>query len=148
MTHREMNAENFTIQDLENDYWPDLKEYPTGLVKRCHEYRKIPIKDLEINQLTTLLIQDIGSKWIMPTVIKKMENDILQEDDHGSCFLFSIEFFNDRIFQQQPELINKLIQLVESNQIAIEQEVGRKRYDRLIEKIKKKNPAHNNDNKV
>lgn len=139
-----MNVENLTIQELENDYWPDLKQYPTGLVKRCHDYRKTPIKDLKINQLTTLLIQDIGSKWIMPTVIKKMENDILQEDDHGGCFLFSIEFFNDRIFQQQPELIDKLIQLVERNQITIEQEIGFKKYDRLIEKIKNKKPADNN----
>ena len=135
-----MEPREKSIQELENDFWPDQKEYPTGLVERCHRYRKIKIKDLQIHQIITLLIQDIGSDYLMPLVLERMDNDISEEDDFdGSSFLESIDFFSDEIFKRNPEMYKATLELLERKQTEIENLVGRKRYERILRKIEEKN---------
>ena len=134
-----MDITQKSIEELENDYWPALSEYPTGLVERCHNYRKIKIKDLQIHQIITLLIQDIGSDYLMPLVIKRMDEDISEEDDfNGSSFIDSIEFFNDKVFVRNPDLHKAAMELLERKRAEIEELVGEKVYDRTVEKVKQK----------
>ena len=131
-----MKPKEKSIQELENDFWPDQNEYPTGLVERCHRYRKIKIKDLQIHQIITLLIQDIGSDYLMPIVLERMDKDISEEDDYdGSSFLESIDFFSDEIFKRNPELHKATIHLLDRKQTDIENLVGWKRYEKIKRKI-------------
>ena len=135
-----MEPKEKSIQELENDFWPDQNEYPTGLVERCHSYRKIKLKDLQIHQITTLLIQDIGSEYLMPMVLKRMDNDSSEEDDDdGSSFLESIDFFSDEIFKRSPELHKETLDLLNRKQTEIENLVGWKRFERIKRKIEEKN---------
>lgn len=135
-----MELKEKSIQELEKDFWPDLKEYPTGLVERCHNYRKIKLKDLQIHQIITLLIQDIGSEYLMPIVLERMDNDISEEDDYdGSSFLESIDFFSDEIFKRSPELHKATLNLIDRKQTEIENLIGWKRYERIKRKIEEKN---------
>lgn len=46
-----MSNLNKSIEQLENDYWKDEIDFPSNLVINCHKYRKIPIKELTIEQL-------------------------------------------------------------------------------------------------
>lgn len=139
-----MEAKEKSIQELEKDFWPDQVEYPTGLVERCHRYRKIKLKDLQIHQIITLLIQDIGSEYLMPIVLERMENDISEEDDYdGSSFLESIDFFSDEIFKRNPELHKATLDLLDRKQKDIESLVGLKRYEGIKNKIDKKITEHN-----
>lgn len=135
-----MEPKEKSIQELENDFWPDQNEYPTGLVERCHSYRKIKLKDLQIHQIITLLIQDIGSEYLMPIVLKRMNNDISEEDDYdGSSFLESIDFFSDEIFKRSPELHKATLDLLDRKQTEIENLIGWKRFERIKRKIEEKN---------
>ncbi|RZL44285.1 MAG: hypothetical protein EOP00_20355 [Pedobacter sp.] len=134
-----MELKGKSIQELENDFWPDQKEYPTGLVERCHRYRKIKLKDLQIHQIITLLIQDIGSKYLMPIVLERMDNDISEEDGYdGSSFLESIDFFSDEIFKRNPELYKAVLDLFNRKQKEIESIVGWKRHERILRRIQDK----------
>jgi hypothetical protein len=45
-----------SIEQLENDYWKDI-EFPTGLVGRCYRYRRIPIGNLIVGQIRTLITE-------------------------------------------------------------------------------------------
>src|SRR5687767_14871923 len=54
-----------SLQELEQNKWPDQKEYPSGLVKRCHEYRKIPVGQLTAEQLRTLIGQQMGLDYLI-----------------------------------------------------------------------------------
>ena len=129
-----------SIEELENDFWPDRKEYPTGLIERCHIYRKIKLKDLQIHQIKTLLIQDIGSEYLMPIVLERMEKDITEEDDYdGSSFLQSIDSFSDQIFRRKPELRTATSELLDRKQSEIEHLIGRKKYERIKRKMEVKN---------
>ncbi|QNR84873.1 hypothetical protein H9N25_23870 [Pedobacter riviphilus] len=70
-----------SLEILENLKWPDENEYPTSLIKRCHEYRKIPINELTVEQLRTLISQDIGLEHLIPITIEILNKDILAEGD-------------------------------------------------------------------
>lgn len=56
-------AQTQSIEQLENDFWKET-DFPTGLVERCYRYRKIPIGDLTLAQLRTLIGQQIGLKYL------------------------------------------------------------------------------------
>ena len=134
------NRKKSQQQELENDFWPDRNEYPTGLMVRCHNYRKIKLKDLQIHQIITLLIQDIGSEYLMPIVLERMDNDISEQDDYdGRSFLESIDFFSEEIFKRNPELYKATLDLFDRRQTEIENLIGWKRYERIKRKIEEKN---------
>lgn len=69
-----------SIEQLENDYWKNI-EFSSGLVEKCHAYRKIPIKDLSVEQLRLLVGQKIGLPFIIPKVIAVLNDNILAEGD-------------------------------------------------------------------
>jgi len=77
----ELQFEQKSLEDLEHSKLSDLKEYPTNLIKRCHEYRKIPINRLTPEQLRTLIGQNIGLKYLIPITIELLSKDILTEGD-------------------------------------------------------------------
>lgn len=134
-----MELNEKSIQELENDFWPDQNEYLSGLIERCHNYRKVKLKDLQIHQIITLLIQDIGSEYLMPIVLDRMDNDIAEEDDYdGSSFLESIDFFSDEIFKRNPELYKATLSLLDRKQTEIETLIGWKRFERIKRKIEEK----------
>lgn len=71
---------NKTLEQLENSYWNDY-EFETGLVERCHKYRKIQLKDLTIENLRTLIGQNIGNRFLIPLALEELEKNILAEGD-------------------------------------------------------------------
>ena len=132
---------NKSIEEIENDYWPDQQYYISHLVKRCHAYRKIRIAELQIHQIITLLIQDIGSEILLPLVLNRMNNNLFEEDDYdGSSFIQSIDFFNDEIFKKSPHLYNLTMSFLKEKESDIEAKLGWKQYKRLIQEFEKKNP--------
>ncbi|UYQ93786.1 contact-dependent growth inhibition system immunity protein [Chitinophaga horti] len=67
-----------TIEVLENKVW-EYKKFPTILIETCHNARKKKIRDLSLNELRTLLTQDIGVPYILPSVMAALEKDLLTD---------------------------------------------------------------------
>ena len=70
-----------SLEQLEQNFWKDPKDFPTLLVEKCHRYRKLPVKDLSIEQLRMLIGQNIGPSYLIPLSIETLRNDILSEGD-------------------------------------------------------------------
>ena len=105
-----------SLESLENNKWPDQKEYLTGLIKRCHEYRKIPLNQLTVGQLRTLIAQKIGLKYLMPIAIEFLSVDILIEGDfYSGDLLESIVKIEQSFWQQNIALEQELVDLINSN---------------------------------
>lgn len=105
-----------SLESLENNKWPDQKEYLTGLIKRCHEYRKIPLNQLTVGQLRTLIAQKIGLKYLMPIAIEFLSVDILIEGDfYSGDLLESIVKIEQSFWQQNIALEQQLVDLINSN---------------------------------
>ena len=93
--------------------------------------------------MVTLLIQDIGSDFLMPLVIDKMTYNILEEDNYdGRSFIRSIDNFSDMIWKRNPKLYDAIINVMKGKQIELEETLGIKGYSRLMTKMEMKNPSH------
>ena len=68
-----------SIEQLEREFWPPLKEYPTRLVERCHLLRKVPVGELSTEDLRLLIGQNIGTVHLMPLAIEILREDPLAE---------------------------------------------------------------------
>lgn len=92
-----------TIETLENKIW-EYKKFPTILIETCHNARKKKIKDLSLNELRTLLQQDIGVPYILPSVMEILEKDLLADSRFypGDLLLAAISM-SDRTWKQHTE---------------------------------------------
>lgn len=126
-----------SIEQLENDYWEDEIEFPSNLVINCHKYRKVPIKDLTIEQLRLLISQQIGTKYIIGVAIEELERDILAEGDfYEGDLLFAISGLPTEFWTNKQTEFRTFKDLVERNSELIKTELGEKKFDRIIKIIK------------
>lgn len=44
-----------SIEQLENNYWKKESEFPTNLIEKCFEYRKIKLSELTIEQIRLMI---------------------------------------------------------------------------------------------
>jgi hypothetical protein len=111
------------LQVLENSFWPDEKEYVSGLVKRCHEYRKIPVGQLTPEQLRTLIGQQIGLPHLIPIAIEILTADILTEGDfYPGDLLEAVLKVKTNFWVSHPGLRSQVAALVQSNMDKINDE--------------------------
>lgn len=134
-----MESSNKSIEELENTFWPAEEEYASGLVERCHRYRKIKLRNLQIHQIITLLIQDIGSDILLPIMLERMKKDITEEDENtGGTFVESLENITVDIFSRNPQILTEILDLLKEKQDEVEQFLGWKGYNRIIMKMEPK----------
>ncbi len=108
---------------LENSFWPDEKEYVSGLVKRCHEYRKIQVGQLTPEQLRTLIGQQIGLQFLIPLAIEVLSADVLTEGAfYPGDLLEAVLKANQNFWAARPELQSQVAALVHSNMEKIRDE--------------------------
>lgn len=132
-----MKTNSKSVEQLENDYWKDEIEFPSNLVINCHKYRKIPIKDLTIEQLRLLISQQIGTEFLIGIALEKLERNILTEGDlyEGDLLNAVLGLPTEFWIKKQTEF-QTLKNLVERNSELIRTELGEKKFDRINEKIK------------
>lgn len=112
----ELQFEKKALEDLERSKSSDLKEYPTNLIKRCHEYRKIPINRLTPEQLRTLIGQNIGLKYLVPITIELLSKDILTAGDlYPGDLLERITKIEDTFWTENLVLKQQLSELIDLN---------------------------------
>ena len=108
-----INWQEKSLENLEKDYWGE-PDYESHLVKTCHQLRKKPLKDFEIEDLRIMIGQNIGLKFLVPIAIEELNENILAEGDYyegdllKSVLTSEVEFWSER-FDLLEEL-NKLIQ--------------------------------------
>ncbi len=126
-----------SIEQLENDYWQDY-DFPTGLVRRCHEYRRIRLKDLSSEQMTTLIGQNIGRKYVVRVALENLKGDVLPDDDIYPGALFSkILELEPEFWKVEKDLLEVLNTLIDKWYDYILQSNEDNLLDDLIEQLRK-----------
>ena len=126
-----------SIEQLEKDIWKTPSEFPTDLVEKCYRYRKISIAELTNEQIRLLISQKIGIEYLIGISLEKLERNVLTECDfyEGDLLVtvssLSTEFWNEN----QTEFLN-FKTIVERNSELIKNELGEKKFDKLINRIK------------
>jgi hypothetical protein len=115
-TKYENNWREKSLENLEKDYWTE-PDYDSHLVKTCHQLRKKPLKDFEIEDLRIMIGQNIGLKFLIPLALEKLRQDILAEGDYYEGDLLravltsEIEFWN-----LEPKLTKELEAIISDNE--------------------------------
>ena len=132
-----MSLRSKSIEELENDYWKDLKELPTGLVERCYKYRKIPLYQLTTEQIRTLISQQIGLKFLIGIVMEKLGQNVLEEGDlYKGDLLETVSKIPSEFWDKHPIDRRTLDEIINANSRLIRDELGEKEFDRIKERMK------------
>lgn len=102
-----------TLEELEGKVWPSLTEYPTPMVQKCHELRKIPISELKHEELRLLLTQNIGNEFLVPLAINLLSENILIETGYFSGDLLESVIKSDISFwKTNSEMLEKVRSMI------------------------------------
>jgi hypothetical protein len=69
-----------TIEELDGDRWGP-PEFDSHVVLESHRLRSVPIGDLTVEDLRLLLGQGIGTQWLIPLALARLDDDPLAEGD-------------------------------------------------------------------
>lgn len=126
-----------SIEQLENDYWKKPSEFPTALVKKCFEYRKIKVSELTIAQIRLLISQKIGLAYLIPIALDKLEQNVLIEGElYEGDVLESVSKIPMKFWNKNSTEFLRFISLLESNKVKILSELGEKEFDQISERLK------------
>lgn len=143
MKSQQQNSKKFgvktnskSIEQLENNYWKDEIEFPSNLVINCHKYRKIPIKDLTIEQLRLLISQKIGIEYLVEIAIEELERDVLAQGDlYEGDLLEAVLGLPADFWRENQTAFQTIKELVERNSERIKIELGEKKLDQISTKL-------------
>ena len=126
-----------SVEELENDYWEEPEEFPIGLVKRCHEYRKIPLNQLTTEQIRALISQEIGIKYLIGLAIEKLKRNVLEEGDfYPGDLLKAVSKIPSGYWNEHSSERMILKESIEFNAELIQNELGENEFNRIIEGIR------------
>lgn len=94
-----------TLEQLERDYWKEPTSFPTKLVENVFSLRKVPIKDLDCNDIRILLSQNVGLQYLVPEALNYLEKNILEESlYYPGDLLLSVLRIDAGYWQQNKEI--------------------------------------------
>ena len=102
-------------------------DFPTPLVEKCYNYRRIPVKNLSIEQVRLLLGQSIGVRFLLPKALEFLQNDILSEGDfYPGDLLSSVLRLEEINWEGNDQLKSEFKELVKRKFIEIKDTGDRK----------------------
>jgi hypothetical protein len=122
---------NLSLEQLENDFWKNEEEFPSGLVERCYQYRKIPLKDLAVEQLRILIGQNIGLQFLIPLAYEKLKENITAEGDTYPGDLLNAVVRSEKEFWKKNPLLHKaMTELINTDSHKLLQTVSNQEFHR------------------
>jgi CDI immunity proteins len=102
-----------TLDDLEGVVW-GAPTFPSGLVTRCHEFRRKPVSEFTLADIRLLIGQNISLPILIPRALAALETDPLVEAFGYPGDLLSAVVRADRDYlRQHPELVARICSAAE-----------------------------------
>lgn len=127
--------ETKSIEQLEKDIWKNPSEFPTDLVEKCYEYRKISIAKLTNEQIRLLISQRIGIEYLIGITLEKLKRNILTECDfYEGDLLVAVSNLPTEFWNKNKTEFLIFKNILKRNSELIKNELGEKKFDQIIEK--------------
>lgn len=98
------NYRKRTLEQLEGKRWGDEPSRSSYLVTACHKLRKVPIEQLNTEDLRILLGQSIGVNYLLPVALDVLSADPLAEGDYyPGDLLSSVLRLDNHLWTQNPD---------------------------------------------
>ena len=102
-----------SLQELENEDW-GKPNFNSRLVQECHRLRRIPLEDFNVEDLRTLIGQNIGLNYVVPLAIEKLEQNPLAEGNYYSGdLLVNVLRVEPKFWSKFPTLKAQVIQITD-----------------------------------
>ena len=112
---------NKTIEQLENDIWK-IQNDSTRLIQRCHELRKKPLNEFDIEDLRIMVGQNIGLKFLIPICIEKLQANLFAEGDfYEGDLLQSVFNVDEKFWKEHSTLKEKINHLILGRESELEE---------------------------
>jgi hypothetical protein len=116
------NWRNKSIETLEERSYGDPATAPTYLVKQCLTYVKLPVGNLNTEQLRMLIGQQIGLTYLIPLALDVLDKDILAEGDfYPGDLLKNVVAVDVAFWKTNTELYNQVKKLIKTGTQKIRQ---------------------------
>jgi len=104
-----------TLEQLENDVWGE-PEYKSNLVITCHQLRKKPLVNFEVEDLRIMISQNIGLNFLIPLALDELSSNILAEGDYyEGDLLTTVLGVNNEYWQGKKDQLDSLRALFHAN---------------------------------
>ena len=95
---------NSSLEELEGDRWPE-PGFDSHLVRECHRLRKLQLRLFTVENLRIMLGQDIGSRYLVPIALERLEADpFVAGDFYPGDLLCSVLSLPREFWSANPEL--------------------------------------------
>src|SRR5688500_19311978 len=95
---------NSTIEELEGGRWPE-PSFDSHLVRECNRLRKLRLRLFTVENLRILLGQAIGSRYLVPIALERLEADpFVAGDFYPGDLLCSVLSLPHEFWSANPEL--------------------------------------------
>ncbi len=103
-----MDYENKTLEELDGENW-GKPNYDSYVVSNCHRLRRVPLKDLSVEDLRLMIGQDIGLRYLIPLALVQLEDDPFVEGDlYPGDLLKSVLGTSHDFWDQHPSLLQRM----------------------------------------
>jgi CDI immunity proteins len=100
---------SLSLEELEGEIWPQPDAAATGLTKRCHRLRKVPLKDFTSSDLRIMIGQQISLVHLLPLAIQFLDTYPMLESEfyEGDLLnsLLSLDWRDSHSKQHLPQVI-------------------------------------------
>lgn len=76
-----MHDDDQTLEQIEQDYWPEPPSDATFLVRRVTALRRVPLAELGVEDLRIMIGQGVGLPVLVPRALAVLEREPLAEGD-------------------------------------------------------------------
>lgn len=111
-----------SIEELEGLSYGKPEPTDTNLIALCKTFAKIPLKELTVEQLRTLISQRFALPYLIPLALEVLNNNILAEGDlYPGDLLESVYKIKADFEKSHPDLLREFQTLINTHADVIEQ---------------------------
>jgi hypothetical protein len=104
---------NKSLQQLDGQDWGE-PTFDSHLVTECHRLRRVPLRDLTVEDLRITIGQNIGLEHLVPLALERLHDNPFTEGAYYPCdLLVSVLGAEARFWKSHPELREQLVAISE-----------------------------------
>ncbi len=108
------DTSKLTLDSVDPPAWRPAPPDATPLIKRCHELRTKPLRDLTVEDLRILIVQQIALRRLVPLALDRLRLDPLVEADcYPGDLLASVLRADASVWEWSPDLTVEMRKLAE-----------------------------------
>ncbi|MBB4080807.1 hypothetical protein GGR28_003442 [Lewinella aquimaris] len=133
---KKADSGKYSIEELSGERWKFDGDFPSSLISRCYEYRKVPLNQLSADHLRLLVSQGIGLEYVMPFVLVQLkENPIVEGSYYPGDLLLAVGTVDSGYWKKNPGQLQIIISIVQNQSTAISKELSSNRVEQILTKL-------------